>query len=200
MTKSRLIATVLSVGLLLAGSVSTAKAAAQRYSLDPTHTTVAFLIDHIGYAKTLGLFTDVTGSFSFDQQSNTVSDISITVGTASVNTANEARDKHVRNKDFLHVSKHPEMIFSASSAVIDASGTGEIVGELTLLGITQPLTLSVTLNKAENYPFGHKQFTLGVSASGALNRSDFGMDYGVANALVGDSVELILETEAIQDK
>jgi len=190
---------VLSTVLILDGFVSVARAA-ERYSLDPAHTTVAFLIDHVGYAKTLGLFTDVSGSFSFDQDTRTVTDISITVGTASVNTANEARDKHVRNKDFLNVSKHPEMTFSASSATIDAEGAGEIAGALTLLGKTQPLTLSVQLNKAENYPFGHKRFTLGVSASGSLNRSDYGMDYGVANALVGDQVDLILEAEAIKDK
>jgi len=174
--------------------------AAESYSLDDAHTTVGFLIDHVGYAKTLGLFTDVSGSLTFDQATSTVSNVSITVGTASVDTANKARDKHVRNKDFLNVKAYPEMTFVAQTATLDAQGSGELVGELTLLDITQPLTLSVTLNKAEKYPFGHKRFTLGVSARGALQRSDFGMDYGVANALVGDTVELIIETEAIQDK
>lgn len=199
MYRIRIIATSLSAMLVLSMSAP-ATYAAERYSLDPAHTTVGFLIDHIGYAKTLGLFTDVSGNFSFDQDTGTVTDISITVGTASVNTANEARDKHVRNKDFLNVSKFPEMTFNAPSASIDAEGAGQISGELTLLGKTLPLTLSVQLNKAEKYPFGHKRFTLGVSASGALDRSDYGMDYGVANALVGDQVDLILETEAIQDK
>ncbi|MFK7993817.1 MAG: YceI family protein [Granulosicoccus sp.] len=185
--------------LLCAGSTKTL-AAAQSYSLDPSHTTVAFLVDHIGFAKTLGQFTDVSGSLSFDQDSNTVSNVNISVATQSVNTANEARDKHVKNKDFLNVKKFPEMKFSASSGSIDANGAGEIAGELTLLGNTLPLTLSVKLNKAEKYPFAHKRFTLGVSASGELNRSDYGMDYGVANALVGDAVTLIIEIEAIQDK
>jgi len=173
--------------------------AAEQYTLDPTHTTVAFLIDHVGYAKTLGLFTEVTGTFSFDQSTNTVSDIIVTVGTASVNTANEARDKHVRNADFLNVKEFPEMSFKAATATIDESGSGSIEGTLTLLGQTRPLVLDVQLNKAEKYPFGHKKFTLGVSASGELMRSEYGMDYGVANALVGDAVTLILETEAIQD-
>jgi len=187
-------------GLLLSVVSTSSQAAAQSYTLDPSHTTVAFLVDHIGYAKTLGLFTEVSGSLSFDQDTGTVSDISISVATSSVNTANEARDKHVRNKDFLDVENYPEMTFSAASATIDDNGAGEIAGELTLLGTTLPLTLNVTLNKADEYPFGHKRFTLGVSASGELNRSDYGMDYGVANALVGDAVELIIETEAIQDK
>jgi len=115
-------------------------------------------------------------------------------------TVAEARDKHVRNKDFLDVKAYPEMSFTASTATIDEAGAGEINGELTLLGQTLPLSLSVQLNKAENYPFGHKRFTLGVSATGSLKRSEYGMDYGVANALVGDEVQLIIETEAIQDK
>lgn len=200
MLKKRLTFATLCAGFIFTFGPATSIAAAQQYSLDAAHTTVAFLIDHVGYAKTLGLFTDVSGSLTFDQETNTVSGIAISVATNSVDTANKARDKHVRNKDFLNVKKFPQMTFTADTATIDASGAGEIVGELTLLGNTQPLTLSVTLNKADKYPFGHKRFTLGVSASGKLNRSDYGMDYGVANALVGDAVTLIIETEAIQDK
>ena len=199
MFKKQLISVCLSVSLILSVA-ATNSLAADRYTLDPAHTTVAFLIDHVGYAKTLGLFTETSGSFSFDQASNTVSDIVIAVKTASVNTANEARDKHVRNKDFLNVSKYPEMTFFAESATIDENGIGKIEGLLTLLGQAKPLVLNVSLNKAEKYPFGHKRFTLGISANGDLLRSDYGMEYGVANALVGDTVSLMIETEAIQDK
>ncbi|MFK7857399.1 MAG: YceI family protein [Granulosicoccus sp.] len=198
---SKYIATAsLCAGIIVYAGSSTSLAAAQSYTLDPAHTTVAFLVDHVGFAKTLGLFTEVSGSLSFDQETSTVTDIAISVATGSVNTAHEARDKHVRNKDFLNVERFPEMTFNAASATIDSNGAGEIEGNLTLLGSTQPLTLSVTLNKAERYPFGHKRFTLGVSASGELNRSDYGMNYGVANSLVGDTVTLIIETEAIQVK
>lgn len=175
-------------------------AAAERYTLDPTHATVAFLIDHVGYAKTLGSFTDVAGSFSYDADSGQITDVSIVVQTASVNTAHEARDKHVKSKDFLSVKKHPEMIFTASSAILNADGQVNLEGNLQLLGQSQPLVLTATLNKSEKYPFGHKSFTLGVSARGSLQRSAYGMSYGVANALVGDAIELIIEVEANQDK
>jgi len=174
-------------------------AASERFTLDSAHTAVAFLIDHVGYAKTLGSFTDVEGSFSFDADSGEITDVNIVVKTSSVDSANEARDKHVRNKDFLDVQTHPEMIFTASSATLDADGMVEISGELQLLGQLQPLVLSATLNKAEKYPFGHKSFTLGVSARGTVQRSAYGMDYGVANGLVGDTIDLIIEAEAIQD-
>jgi polyisoprenoid-binding protein YceI len=173
--------------------------AAERFTLDPTHTTLAFLIDHVGFAKTLGWFTEVSGDFMFDDATGTASEITITVNTASVYSANEARDKHVRNKDFLNVKKFPDMVFTAGSTTIDENGKGEMVGELQLLGQRHPLTLSVTLNKADRYPFGHKRLTLGVSARGSVQRSQYGMNYGVANELVGDLVDLIIETEAIQD-
>ena len=192
--------TSLCAGFMFSVGPATVKAAPQQYSLDSSHTTVAFLIDHVGFAKTLGLFTDVSGSLTYDQETNTVSDVTITVATKSVDTANKARDKHVRNKDFLNVKKHPELIFTASSATLNADGQVDIAGDLQLLGQTQPLVLTATLNKSEKYPFGHKSFTLGVSARGSLQRSAYGMSYGVANALVGDAIELIIEVEANQNK
>lgn len=178
---------------------SPAVASPEKYTLDPAHTTVAFLVDHVGYAKTLGVFSEVSGAFSFDSETNEISDLAISVATDSVDSNNEARDKHLRNKDFLNVKKYPEMTFSAAAGSIDSAGRGQIAGELTLLGETRQLVLDVSLNKADKYPFGHKKFTLGVSARGELDRSDYGMDYGVANALVGDAVDLIIEVEAIQE-
>lgn len=200
MFKFSLFNSVIAGCLALALFSSTANAENKSYSLDKSHTTVAFLIAHIGFAKTLGFFTDVSGSFDYDTESSTVSNVSIKVATKSVNTFNKARDKHVRNKDFLAVKAHPEMTFTASAAQVISDNQGQLVGELTLLGQTHPLTLDVTLNKSAKYPFGHKRFTLGVSGKGKMKRSLYGMDYGVANGLVGDDIELIVEIEAIQDK
>jgi len=191
--------TLLALALSLAIS-SSAFAAADRYELDSSHATVAFLVDHIAYAKTLGQFTDVKGSFSYDSETGMVSDVSIVVATKSVQSHNKARDKHLRSKDFLNVKKHPKMTFTADSASVDANGEGVLSGTLELLGQSKNLDLPFVLNKAKKYPFGHKRFTLGVSASGSLQRSEYGMDYGVANALVGDTVDLIIEIEAIKSK
>lgn len=189
------ITTGLAALMALAGS---AFAEPHRYELDPGHTTVAFLIDHIGYAGTLGIFTELEGGFTYDMETQELSDVTVTVATASVNSFNEARDGHVRNKDFLSVDEHPSMTFTASGGTPSSDTTGTVEGELTLLGETRPLTLEVTLNKAEEYPFGHKRFTLGLTARGSLNRSDFGMTYGVENGLVGDEVNLIIEAEAMR--
>ncbi|TDL81483.1 polyisoprenoid-binding protein [Palleronia sediminis] len=182
--------------IVMAPAVALAEPA--RYELDPEHTTVAFLVDHVGYAGTLGLFAEVSGSFTYDMETQDLSDLVVTVRTDSIETLNDARDGHVRSGDFLDVEAHPEMVFTAQSGTPETDTTGQVAGELTLLGQTHPLVLDVTLNKAEAYPFGHKRFTLGLTARGSLMRSDWGMTYGVENGLVGDEVQLILETEAMR--
>lgn len=169
-----------------------------RYDLDPEHTTVAFLVDHVGYAATLGLFATVEGGFTYDTDTQELSDLRVTVRTDSVMTLNDARDEHVRSGDFLAVADHPEMVFTAEGGTPTDATTGTVTGDLTLLGQTHPLTLQVTLNKAETYPFGHGRFTLGLSARGELQRSEWGMVYGVDNGLVGDDVTLLIETEAMR--
>lgn len=175
-----------------------AQAAPQRYELDPAHTTVAFTIQHLGYADTLGLFGDVTGSFTYDMDTQTLSDVSVTVTADSLNTLNEARDEHVRSGDFLNVSAHPTITFTADGGTPASETSGTVTGEVTILGETRPLTLDVTLVGQGPYPFGHQRFVLGLSARGSLKRSDFGMSYGVDNGLVGDEVQILIETEAMQ--
>jgi polyisoprenoid-binding protein YceI len=184
------------VPLLLAATAVAAEPA--RYELDPAHTTISFLVDHVGYARTLGLFPAVEGGFTYDVDTQELSDLRVVVRTESIETLNDARDEHVRSGDFLDVDAHPEMVFTASGGTPTGDASGTVAGELTLLGQTRPLELDVTLNKAAEYPFGHGRFTLGLSVRGSLMRSDWGMEYGVADGLVGDEVTLIVETEAMR--
>ncbi|MTI44315.1 polyisoprenoid-binding protein YceI [Roseibium hamelinense] len=190
----KLLLSILPVGIF----VAPAYAAPFKYELDPAHTSVAFLVDHLGYAKTLGFFQDVSGSFVYDLETQVLSDVEITVKTASVESFNEARDNHVRNSDFLNVAEFPAMTFTADGGTPSTDTTGTVTGTLTLLGQSQPLELDVTLNKAFEYPFGHGRFTLGLSVRGTLLRSDFGMTYAVDNGFVGDNVDIIIETEAMR--
>lgn len=175
-----------------------ALADADRYELDPAHTAVYFTVDHVGYAKTLGIFGTVNGSFAYDMETQDLSDVEVTIDAASVTTFHEARDEHVRNGDFLDVANHPEITFVATGGTAQSDTAGTVTGDLTILGETQPVTLDVTLNKADSYPFGHKKFVLGLSIETSINRSDFGMMYAVENGLVGDTVEINIETEAMR--
>ena len=184
----------------LAGLVSLAPALSKAepvvFELDPTHATIAFWVDHIGYAKTLGMFTEMSGSFTYDSEAQTVSDVEIRVAAASVFSNDQRRDDHVRNADFLNAETFPEIIFTATSGEPTGDNTGIIRGELTLLGQTRPLELAVTLNKDEAYPFGHKKRTLGLSAETTIMRSEYGMSYALGG-LVGDEVDVQIEVEAI---
>jgi polyisoprenoid-binding protein YceI len=182
--------------LVAAGLVRVAAAEPARYELDPAHTTIAFLVEHIGYAKTLGQFLRSNGGFTFDDENDMLSELRIVVDTSSVSTHHEARDGHLRSGDFLDTATHPEMTFTADSVRRTGERTFTVAGELKLRGVRRPLTLEATLNKSEPYPIGDRAEVLGVSARGALKRSQFGMTYGVADNLVGDDVEIIIEIEA----
>ena len=166
------------------------------YRLDPEHTTVAFLVSHIGFARVLGSFAKVEGSFRFDDITNELTDVSVVVQTTSVATLHEARDNHIRSDDFLASGDFPEMTFVAAAGRDTGQGTFEIAGELELLGQVRPLVLSARVNKSGDYPIGRNTYAMGVSATATVKRSDYGMRYALDNGWVGDEVEIIVEFEA----
>ena len=173
----------------------------EKYEIDPEHATFAMRVSHIGYYDMIGLFTEGSGSFTFDEKALSVSDIAVTVKTASFFSGHRKRDDHVRSADFLNAKEFPEMTFVGKSSERTGKRTGKINGELTLRGVSRPLTLDIIWNKSGEYPFGgglfgKKPYVIGLNARGTLNRSDFGMTYALANGLVGDRVELILGLEA----
>lgn len=190
----------------LAGSAqllmsAAAHAQAARYELDPDHTTVAFLVDHIGYAKVLGMFRSARGSYRFDEATATLSELRIEVETASVFSNQRKRDDHLKGPDFLNSGEFPKMVFTATTAKRTGDKTFDISGQLELLGKTQPLTLQATWNKSAESPLGGplgKPYVMGVSARGSFKRSAHGMTYAVANGWVGDEVPLIIEFEAVR--
>jgi polyisoprenoid-binding protein YceI len=204
-TPSRTLLTSLLWGALVGSAqllmTAPAQAQAARYELDPDHTTVAFLVDHIGYAKVLGLFRSARGSYRFDEATATLSEVRIEVETASVFTNLRKRDDHLKGPDFLNSGEFPKMVFTASSAKRTGDRTFDIGGQLELLGKSQPITLKATWNKSAESPMGgigRKPYVMGVSARGSFKRSAYGMNYAVANGWVGDEIPLIIEFEAIR--
>lgn len=190
-----------SFAALAFGMVSPAQAQVARYDIDPDHLTVAFLVDHIGYAKVLGMFRSARGSYRFDEASGSLSEVRIEVETASVFSNQRKRDDHLKGPDFLNSGEFPRMVFTASSAQRKGDRSFEITGQLELLGKSQPLTLQATWNKSAESPLGgvgRKPYVMGVSARGSFKRSAYGMNYAVANGWVGDEVELIIEFEAVR--
>jgi polyisoprenoid-binding protein YceI len=168
------------------------------YIIDESHFSLGFLVEHAGYAKTLGMFKKVSGSFNYDKDKNLLSNVEIIIDTSSVFTNHEKRDAHLRSPDFLDVDKFPTMRFIADNNNLNAS-PNKVTGELILLGISKKITLHAVINKIEKYPFGfRKPIVMGVSATASFNRTDYGMDYAVGENGVGDQIDLIIEFEAIK--
>ena len=172
-------------------------ASEEEYIIDKSHFSIGFLVEHVGYAKTLGMFRDIDGSYIHDVKNKKINDINIIINTDSVFTNDEKRDEHLRSPDFLHVDKYPEMVFRATDIKIN-NNESIINGNLTLLGITKPLVLTGKINKIGKYPFGGiiKPYVMGISAKGTIKRSDHAMMYAIKDNLVGDEIDLIIEFEA----
>lgn len=186
----------LAVIVLLASSPAYAEP--RNFTLDPDHLTVAFLVRHLGFAKVLGVFREVKGTVVFDEAVPDVQKIEVSVATKSVDTGHRARDNHLRSGDFLDSNRHPQMVFTMTGAEKTGARTGKVTGNLSLRGQSHPLVLDVVWNDAAAYPFGDRHYAVGISARGALKRSLWGMNYGVADGLVGDDVEILIEAELIR--
>ena len=180
------------------GQTAPAKAEPAEFVLDPEHTSITFSTHHLGFADIAGMFLEAEGSFRFDEATRELSEVRIVVPTGSVFTNHARRDQHLRGRDFLNVEEFPEMVFVGRSAEPQGERTGRVTGELTLLGVTRPLTLEVRLNKAGRYPFLDEHYAIGIDASGTIRRSEFGMTYG--EGWVGEDIRLVIGFEAIRQE
>jgi polyisoprenoid-binding protein YceI len=169
---------------------------ADEYEIDGTHTHVGFTISHLGFSETYGVFKNVAGTLTLDEAKPAASKVDITIQTASLDTANDARDEHVKGKDFLDVAKYPTMTFKSTKVEVTGKDTATITGDLTLHGVTKPVGLIVKLNKAGPSPMDKTRHVAGFSAIGKLKRSDFGITTYVP--AIGDEVTLAISTEAVR--
>lgn len=169
------------------------------FDIDPDHFSLTFEVNHLGYASVIGMFREAEGSFTYDEDTRTISDGKVVVQSDSVFTDHKKRDEHLRKSDFLHSKRYPEITFEVTDFETTGDNTGKLTGDLTLLGKTRPVTLDVTLNKAAVYPITHEEYTLGISARTTIQRSEWGMTYALDPLLVGDEVKLRFEFEAIED-
>ncbi len=166
--------------------------AADTYQLEKTHVDLLFSISHAGFTEKHGSFRDLDATLKYDPARPEDSQVTVTVKTDSIDTAFPARDTDLKSAKFLDVAKYPEMRFVSTKVTPEADQSLRIDGELTLHGVTKPLTLHAKLNKAAPNPFD-KRPTLGFSASGSLKRSDFGISTYVP--MIGDVVTIAIDAE-----
>jgi polyisoprenoid-binding protein YceI len=189
------------VGSALAGLPVLAQAEMAHYNVDLDHSIIGFEVAHLVVSKTTGRFIDYQGLIVMDPEKKEFKTIEAVVQTASVNTNHKKRDDHLRSPDFFNSAKFPTMAYKMKSY----SKTGDqysAVGDLTLLGVTKEVTLTGTFNGTVADPFGGTR--AGFSAEGTINRKDFGLVWAKlldnGGAVVGDTVKIRLEIEAIKEK
>ena len=169
------------------------------WTVDPVHSEVSFVVRHMMVSKVRGRFDKFEGTITTapDPLQSTVT---ATVDLASVNTGNDTRDNHIRSADFFHVEKHPTMTFR--STAISPDGDDYLLdGELTLRGISRPVTFKLELNGFGPDPYGGTR--AGFSATAEINRTDWGVSFngtipGAGTAVVlSEKVTINLEIEAV---
>ena len=169
--------------------------AADSYTADPTHTYPSFEISHLGFSTTRGVFKKSTGRITLDAAART-GRIEVSIDTASVDTGLDKRDEHLRGPDFFDVQKFPAMSFSASQLSFNGDKLTGARGELTLLGVTRPVTLAIDHFVCGAHPM-NKKAMCGANATTTIKRSEWGMTKYVP--ALGDDVKIAIQIEAFKD-
>jgi len=185
--------TLASLSMIAALLASATPGRAADYTIDLTHSHILFTIDHLGFAKIVGLFSDFSGSISFDANSAPSSKLNVTIKTDSLQTQFAPRDKDLKGADWFNSTEFPEITYVGTEFVKKDDHTRTVTGKLTLHGVTKPVTLNVVVNKVGQNPLD-KIDSAGFSARGTLKRSDFGMKTYLG--AIGDDIDLIIEIEA----
>jgi len=192
------IALIVVAALLFA---SPALAAAATYKIDSSHAQTSFAVKHLVISTVRGEFGKTEGTLVIDDADVSKSSVEATIDVASVNTREEKRDAHLKSPDFFDVAKFPKMTFKSTKVEAAGAGKLKVTGDLTLKGVTKSVVLDVTGPTAEiKDPWGNTR--RGVSATGKINRQDFGVSWGKlieAGPVVGDEVTIQIEAELLKD-
>ncbi|MEJ2419749.1 MAG: YceI family protein [Exilibacterium sp.] len=169
---------------------------AENYKIDSkgAHAAIQFKIKHLGYSWLLGRFNTFDGSFSYDESKPEASTVAVTIKTASVDSNHAERDKHLRGEDFLNVEKFPEAKFVSTSFKNLEGGKALLKGNLTLHGVTKPITIDVNHIGAGKDPWGG--YRRGFEGHTTITLKDFGIDYDLGPA--SREVEMHLYLEGIR--
>src|SRR5437660_5211527 len=177
---------------------ATALAAPAVYQIDPAHTHAEFKVRHMMIAYVKGAFNKVSGTVTFDPSNPSASRIEATIDVASINTREEQRDTHLKSADFFDVEKYPTIAFRSKEVVASGPDSFEVIGDLTIHGVTRPVKLAVEdLTPELKDPWGFLR--RGATAKTRINRKDFGLHWNAAletgGVLVGDDVQITVDAE-----
>lgn len=174
---------------------ATAAAQAGTWQIDPMHSSAQFSVRHLGVSTVRGAFTKVSGSAKYDPADPTKTSLDASIEAASVDTRVEMRDNDLRSPNFLEVQKYPTITFHSKQVKSAGAGKLQIIGDLTIHGVTKEVVLDVDGPSATiKDPMGNQR--IGASATTKINRKDFGVN-GVPG-IVGDEITITIDAELIQ--
>ncbi len=162
------------------------------YELDSSHGKITWTVDHFGLSHYRGQFVDVTGRLTIDPKQPERATLQVTVPLDKVGTFHAGLDQHLRNADFFDVPNHPKATFTSTSIERLGERQARVTGNLTLRGVTKPVTFIGTFNAAGVHPVT-KRYTIGFDGEATIRRSEFGITFALP--VVGDEVRLDLEAE-----
>jgi polyisoprenoid-binding protein YceI len=174
-----------------------AVAAAQTgtWQIDPNHSAAQFSVRHLSVSTVRGAFTKVSGSATYDTADPSKDSVDVTIDASSIDTRVQMRDNDLRSPNFLDVQKYPTITFKSKQAKAAGAGKLQIIGDLTIHGVTKEVVLDVDGPSAQiKDPWGNQR--IGASASTKINRKDFGVNG--APGVVGDDITITIDTELIQ--
>ncbi len=167
--------------------------------IDPSHSVVEFSVKHMMVATVKGRFEKVSGSIELDDVNPSASKVEATIETSSINTSDEKRDGHLKSGDFFEVEKYPTITFTSTSVKKVSDGEYKAEGDLTMHGVTRPVTLEIEYSGQAKGPYGDTR--AGFSAHTSVNRKDFGLNWNVGleagGVLVSEKVNINLEISAV---
>jgi polyisoprenoid-binding protein YceI len=172
-----------------------AAAALETYTVDPNHTLPTYEVGHLGYSMQRGRFGKTSGRITIDTAAKTGS-ADISMDAASVSSGVDKLDQHLRGEDFFNVAKNPTITFKSSSFAFDGEKVKSVTGDLTMNGITRPVTLNANLFHCGPHPMTKKK-QCGADLQATIKRSDFGMKYALP--ALADEVTLRIPVEAMKD-
>ena len=177
---------------------STAVETRNTWTIDPSHTTVEFVAKHMMITTVKGRFAELTGTIVADETNIAGSSVEATLQAASLDTRSEQRDAHLRSPDFLDVENYPEVTFK-STAISGTKQSFTVTGDLTIRGVTRPITLHASFEGEGKDPWGGTRASF--SAKGKFDRGDFGLTWNVAletgGILVSNEVKINIEAQAV---
>ncbi|HVJ90269.1 MAG TPA: YceI family protein [Labilithrix sp.] len=169
------------------------------YSIDTSHSEIGFSVRHMVFAKVRGQFKTWNATLEYDAAAPAKSVVTVEVDTASIDTREAQRDAHLRSADFFDSESHPKMTFKSTRVEPAGEGKYKLIGDLTIRGTTNEVTLDVEQTGAGKDPWGNDR--LGFAARATINRSDWGLKWNQAleagGVLVSDKVELEIEVQVV---